>query len=256
MLAYPLAILYVLQYLGFQEVSIPMHRDRPLAFMEFADQRIYTLLAVGLGLGQSLRSSPLQPPEESVPLETGAVPALESPQTPAPAVAKADDDEPDHATPAAPRSPSDDDARATPALDRQSAIGRIEADGPRPPSRSRRATGMSAAPPTARPHSPPEPSLMEALDLLHRAERALHGDAPELAMGFLSDLDRRTPRHLLREERLATRALAACALGRPDEARAARRELMTEAPASIYLLRLEQSCITHSESALEHPSAR
>src|SRR5262249_56534468 len=27
MLAYPLAILYVLQYLGFQEVSIPMHRD-------------------------------------------------------------------------------------------------------------------------------------------------------------------------------------------------------------------------------------
>ena len=28
MLAYPLAILYVLQYLGFQEVSLPMHRDR------------------------------------------------------------------------------------------------------------------------------------------------------------------------------------------------------------------------------------
>ena len=38
MLAYPLAILYVMQYLGFQEVSIPMHRDNPLAFMEFASR--------------------------------------------------------------------------------------------------------------------------------------------------------------------------------------------------------------------------
>jgi len=48
MLAYPLAILYVLQYLGFQEVSMPMHRDRPLVFMEFSEPRIYTLIAVGL----------------------------------------------------------------------------------------------------------------------------------------------------------------------------------------------------------------
>jgi branched-chain amino acid transport system permease protein len=51
MLAYPLAILYVLQYLGFQEVSIPMHRDRPLAFMEFADGRLYTLIALALLAG-------------------------------------------------------------------------------------------------------------------------------------------------------------------------------------------------------------
>ena len=48
MLAYPLAILYVLQYLGFQEVSIPMHRDHPMAFMEFSDQRVYTLIAICL----------------------------------------------------------------------------------------------------------------------------------------------------------------------------------------------------------------
>jgi branched-chain amino acid transport system permease protein len=48
MLAYPLAILYVLQYLGFQEVSIPMHRENPVAFMEFTEPRIYTLIAVGL----------------------------------------------------------------------------------------------------------------------------------------------------------------------------------------------------------------
>jgi branched-chain amino acid transport system permease protein len=48
MLAYPLAILYVLQYLGFQEVSMPMHRVNPVAFMEFSQPRVYTLIAVCL----------------------------------------------------------------------------------------------------------------------------------------------------------------------------------------------------------------
>jgi ABC-type branched-subunit amino acid transport system ATPase component/ABC-type branched-subunit amino acid transport system permease subunit len=51
MLAYPLAILYVMQYLGFQEVSMPMHRENAAAFMEFNDPRVYTLLAVLLLVG-------------------------------------------------------------------------------------------------------------------------------------------------------------------------------------------------------------
>src|SRR3954470_8827177 len=54
MLAYPLAILYLLQYLGFQEMSLPMHRDHPAAYLEFLDPRLYTVVAVGLliaGLG-------------------------------------------------------------------------------------------------------------------------------------------------------------------------------------------------------------
>jgi branched-chain amino acid transport system permease protein len=51
MLAYPLAILYVLQYLGFQEVSMPMHREHPLVFMEFSEPRIYTLIAMCLLVG-------------------------------------------------------------------------------------------------------------------------------------------------------------------------------------------------------------
>jgi branched-chain amino acid transport system permease protein len=51
MLAYPLAILYVLQYLGFQEVSLPMHRDHPVAFMEFSEPRIYTVIAMALLVG-------------------------------------------------------------------------------------------------------------------------------------------------------------------------------------------------------------
>ena len=48
MLAYPLAILYFLQYFGFQEVSLPMHRDAPGAYLEFSDPRFYTIVAVGL----------------------------------------------------------------------------------------------------------------------------------------------------------------------------------------------------------------
>jgi len=48
MLAYPLAILYFLQYLGFQEVSLPMHRDQPAPYLEFTDPRLYTVVCVGL----------------------------------------------------------------------------------------------------------------------------------------------------------------------------------------------------------------
>ena len=48
MLAYPLALLYVFEWLGYQEVTLPMKRETPAAFMQFADQRIYTLLALVL----------------------------------------------------------------------------------------------------------------------------------------------------------------------------------------------------------------
>ena len=48
MLAYPLALLYVFEWLGFQEVALPMKREAPLAYMQFADQRLYVLLAVVL----------------------------------------------------------------------------------------------------------------------------------------------------------------------------------------------------------------
>ena len=48
MLAYPLAILYVLEYLGFQEVPLPMHRDHPALFLQFNNPLLSTLVAVGL----------------------------------------------------------------------------------------------------------------------------------------------------------------------------------------------------------------
>src|SRR5690606_7563705 len=48
MLAYPLALLYVFEWLGYQEVAIPMRREAPAAYMQFSDQRVYTFLALAL----------------------------------------------------------------------------------------------------------------------------------------------------------------------------------------------------------------
>ena len=48
MLAYPLATLYVFQWLGYQELTLPMKRESAAAYMQFSDPRIYVLLALGL----------------------------------------------------------------------------------------------------------------------------------------------------------------------------------------------------------------
>jgi branched-chain amino acid transport system permease protein len=47
-LAYPLIFRIVMEYLGYQEVSIPMVRDRPALFMQFAEPRTFDLLALGI----------------------------------------------------------------------------------------------------------------------------------------------------------------------------------------------------------------
>jgi branched-chain amino acid transport system permease protein len=54
MLAYPLALLYVFEWLGYQEATIPMHREAPAAYMQFADGRIYVFLALALTVGAML----------------------------------------------------------------------------------------------------------------------------------------------------------------------------------------------------------
>src|SRR4029079_17077757 len=48
MLAYPLATLYVFQWLGYQELALPMKREAPLLYMQFEDYRIYVVLALAL----------------------------------------------------------------------------------------------------------------------------------------------------------------------------------------------------------------
>lgn len=48
MLAYPLAMLYVFEWLGYQEVSLPRRLDNPVGYMQFADNRIYSAIALGI----------------------------------------------------------------------------------------------------------------------------------------------------------------------------------------------------------------
>ena len=54
MLAYPLAILYVFEWLGLQEVTLPIKRDNPIAYMQFADHRLYTMVALAMMLATIL----------------------------------------------------------------------------------------------------------------------------------------------------------------------------------------------------------
>jgi branched-chain amino acid transport system permease protein len=56
MLAYPLAILYFMQYLGFQEVPLPMHRENPIGYLQFRDPFWYTAIAVVLLIGGIITS--------------------------------------------------------------------------------------------------------------------------------------------------------------------------------------------------------
>jgi ABC-type branched-subunit amino acid transport system ATPase component/ABC-type branched-subunit amino acid transport system permease subunit len=57
MLAYPLALLYVFEWLGYQELTLPMERTNPIAYMQFEDHRIYAWLALALMLGAMVLTS-------------------------------------------------------------------------------------------------------------------------------------------------------------------------------------------------------
>ena len=48
MLAYPLALLYVFEWLGYQELTLPMQREAPLMYMQFEDHRIHAWIATAL----------------------------------------------------------------------------------------------------------------------------------------------------------------------------------------------------------------
>ena len=48
LLAYPLTLLYIFEWLGFQEVSLPLKRENAAAFMQFADQKAYIVISLGL----------------------------------------------------------------------------------------------------------------------------------------------------------------------------------------------------------------
>jgi branched-chain amino acid transport system permease protein len=50
MLAYPLALLYIFEWQGYQEVAVPMMRDAPATFMQFEDGRVYIFIGLAFAL--------------------------------------------------------------------------------------------------------------------------------------------------------------------------------------------------------------
>jgi len=48
MLAYPLALLYIFEWLGYQEVALPMKRESAAFYMQFSDHRAYVLIALAM----------------------------------------------------------------------------------------------------------------------------------------------------------------------------------------------------------------
>ena len=48
MLAYPLALLSIFEWLGYEEVTLPMKREDGAAWMQFADYHVYVFLALAL----------------------------------------------------------------------------------------------------------------------------------------------------------------------------------------------------------------
>ncbi len=57
MLAYPLALLYVFEWLGYQEIALPMQREHAFVYMQFEDHRIYVWLALALMIGAMVLTS-------------------------------------------------------------------------------------------------------------------------------------------------------------------------------------------------------
>lgn len=51
MLAYPLALLYIFQWLGYPEISIPRVTESPALYMQFSDRRTYTFMAMAILAG-------------------------------------------------------------------------------------------------------------------------------------------------------------------------------------------------------------
>jgi hypothetical protein len=86
-------------------------------------------------------------------------------------------------------------------------------------------------------------SLQEALRYLRRAQRALREREPQRALAVLDDLDRRVSAEVLVEERQMTRVLASCQSGELDDARRVARDLLARHRDSVYLTRLQNTCV-------------
>ena len=87
-----------------------------------------------------------------------------------------------------------------------------------------------------------ELTFYEELSHIRRAQTALAGGNPALALGLMRSLDEQYAAGALLAERGMTEVLALCALKRDDEARAVAARVRTRADGSMYVARLDKTC--------------
>jgi hypothetical protein len=141
---------------------------------------------------------------------------------------------------AAPRETLAPAANAAPPVAPDTAGPELRASLRATPARSERSRTAETRPATSEP-------LKEALRRLRRAQRALYDNDAARALAVLDDLDRRIAPAVLGEEREMTRILALCGTGGLAEARALAERWVAEHPRSIYLARLQNSCVEPAE---------
>jgi hypothetical protein len=85
-------------------------------------------------------------------------------------------------------------------------------------------------------------NLAEEVAILSRASAELHGGRPAIALDLLALHQQKYPDGLLKQERLAARVQAFCALGRTKEARAVLLQLAQLSPDSPYEAQARKAC--------------
>jgi hypothetical protein len=87
-----------------------------------------------------------------------------------------------------------------------------------------------------------EDPLIEEMQLLKRAERAIRANNGLLALAMLRELEQRFPKGQLLEEREAARVMANCELNPPEMARDLGGRFVSRYPKSVYLERVRPLC--------------
>ena len=127
---------------------------------------------------------------------------------------------------------------------------------PAPPMRARQ---TSALPPRViKPAASVAPAkannaLNQELLLLSRAQGALSSGEVDRALALLDEHATTYPNGALREERMAARVFALCALGRQEEARAEAQQFVSMAPRSPMAARVRGACSGRESSPLKPP---
>jgi hypothetical protein len=102
--------------------------------------------------------------------------------------------------------------------------------------------------PSEVPTKPATDLLAQEVDLLARARAALTHGKPAEALALAEQHAARFPRGTLRQEQLATRMRALCALGRSGDARSALHELESSSRRSPHLMSIDARCLKEAAS--------